>query len=51
MTVGIDLALVTVSDQLAYWLTAVPMFMATVGGLFAACQLVFDVAESTETDS
>lgn len=49
VTVGIDLALVTVSDQLAYWLTAVLMFMATVGGLFAAGQLVFDVdpAEST----
>lgn len=53
VTVGIDLALATVSYQLAYWLTAVLMFMATVGGLFAAGQLVFDVdpAESTETDS
>lgn len=53
VTVGIDLTLVTVSAQLAYWLTAVLMFMVTVGGLFAACQLVFDIdpVESTETDS
>lgn len=52
VTVGIDLALVTVWHQLPYWLTAVLMFMATVGGLVAACQLVFDIdAESTETGS
>jgi uncharacterized protein YhaN len=53
VTVGIDLALVSISDQLAYWLIAVLMFMTTAGGLIAACLLVFDIdpAESAETDS
>jgi hypothetical protein len=53
MLVMIDLALVIVSHWLASWLAGVLVVMATLGGLFAAGELVFnlDAAESSKTES
>jgi hypothetical protein len=53
VTVGIDLALIAFSHRLPYWLTAVLMSMATIGGLGAAFDLAFggNPGEPSETES
>lgn len=53
LTVGVDLVLVIVLHWLPHWLIGVLMFMATLGGLVTAGELVFDASttESNETDS